>query len=76
MGSFDLQNFAINRHQSLMHGYAYRGSPLCVVTIHTKLESILPAYAGDRLILSCGFGKRLRKLGVDRRSADLSPIVQ
>jgi hypothetical protein len=48
----------------------------CVVPIHAKLESILPAYAGDQLISSCGFGKRLQKLGVDRRSADQSPIVQ
>jgi hypothetical protein len=52
--------------------------------IPAKLESILPAYAGDQLILSCGFGKRLRNLdrrGVDRRgvdtwSADQLPIVQ
>jgi hypothetical protein len=59
-----------------MHGSAYRCSPLCVVPIHAKLESILPAYTGDQLISSCSFDKRLRKLGVDRHSADQLPIVQ
>jgi hypothetical protein len=38
-GSFDLQNVAINRHQSLMYGLVYRCSPLYVVPIHAKLES-------------------------------------
>jgi hypothetical protein len=37
-----------------------------VVPIHAKLESVLPAYAGDDLISSCGFGIRLQNLGVDR----------
>jgi hypothetical protein len=32
-GFFDLQNVAINRYQSLMHGLVYRYSPLCVVHI-------------------------------------------
>jgi hypothetical protein len=47
--------------------------------IHAKPESVLPAYAGDQLISSYGFGiqvpVRLRKLGVDRRSAVKSHIT-
>jgi hypothetical protein len=54
----------------------YRFSPICVVPIYALLESVLPAHAVDQLISSCGFGIRLRKLGVDRRSAVKSLTAQ
>jgi hypothetical protein len=41
-GFFDLQNFAINRLQSLMHDKAYRCSPLCVVPIHAYVKGTVP----------------------------------
>jgi hypothetical protein len=74
-GSFDLQNVAISRHQSLMHGLVYCCCPLYVVPIHAKLESVLPAYAGDQLILSGGF-RVIGRVSLYRRSAVKSPIVQ
>jgi hypothetical protein len=51
-------------------------SPLCVVPIHAKPESILPVYAGDQLISSSVFDSTHVVVARYRWSADQSLIVQ